>query len=1100
MDYNPSSPIILGQEWVPARDVDLVFDEASNSFEVGHTFRLETDRQVNEGRFYINDFAYNVYADQGYTISIYEKGQEAASGPIQKVVIPCNGGMTTGGITFETPATNVATALWNPGRIRFAGLSFLATAGFTAFAPFFNVSDYEIPLDGKRILGTTLVTTYSIGRSLVGGSDSEPDPSLAIDFGITTDFYGAVVFPFNLTSIPIWPADGRFTRRDRFGNVSYFTGGSSDGGNAYPLTYDELLRFDSAAFGAGRCYPILSANHLGENPYEVHFYYMALEVYYCEETRVAYGTKVYNANTVPTGAETLYTWGANPIEMRTVGTAATNPILSEGEYTVTVTQANFGDNIEVTRGFGPHPELNSVRELYTLPSFEGVRINIPSPIDDSVLGETLTSEQIVEIPQLSLHTSGGTSLTELHAYGRQGAAQVWGSHTVIQDIDDNALAGVDTSYPWIRYYARRWGDTTIPLTVTYSDDPAATASITPDEFDELEEIVDGWKEVTLELETPAIVGTAAATNFTWSATDETAGNRWEILAAVAPALSGGVGDLFQLAPAASQLYAGTYLAPAGAGEELTWMPQGIGDEFVDTPGADDATDAVILISQQLPEVSGFAITTLCQPLTGIGQECGVDPCCIPTSVYFNQLSWDNQSVLGPVGYSYELQRRDEIDTDWATIMLAAADTGAGLVLPGTSGNIASTPDTAVLDIVGDLDLRVDATLDAWVTGVPSGANDYLLGKYDSSINQRSYVIRLSSTGQLQLLWSTDGTVVQTRTATEMPVPYNGRLAVRATLDVNNGAAGHTVTFYTGPTIMGPWLQLGSQVVTAGVTSIHSGTAALIVGAIDAGAAGLPPGTFHAAQVRSGIDGTIVANPDFTAQPTGTTSFVDSAGRTWTVSGSVAEIVNGTVASFNDFEARVGIESEYQIRIVDDYGFYGDWSTTLTETISAPGVVIGCLDEGHLLIFTSNENQCGDYTLAYSTTWEAGARVEEDFVFPEAGFTQLQPMYDRDYFTAFRPSERGGEQFTRTLLVQAAAISAPTLGDFQSLRDMAWDNVNYVCVRDEDGNRWFANVVVPGGRVMRNRRLYMAPVQIRQVTDVPTPVSPTDCSSLGEECE
>ena len=46
----------------------------------------------------------------------------------------------------------------------------------------------------------------------------------------------------------------------------------------------------------------------------------------------------------------------------------------------------------------------------------------------------------------------------------------------------------------------------------------------------------------------------------------------------------------------------------------------------------------------------------------------------------------------------------------------------------------------------------------------------------------------------------------------------------------------------------------------------------------------------AAQVRNGIGGTVVANPDFTAQTNGTTSFVDGAGRVTEGSSSNAWIV------------------------------------------------------------------------------------------------------------------------------------------------------------------------------------------------------------------
>jgi hypothetical protein len=127
-------------------------------------------------------------------------------------------------------------------------------------------------------------------------------------------------------------------------------------------------------------------------------------------------------------------------------------------------------------------------------------------------------------------------------------------------------------------------------------------------------------------------------------------------------------------------------------------------------------------------------------------------------------------------------------------------------------------------------------------------------------------------------------------------------------------------------------------------------------------------------------------------------------------------------------------------------------------------------------------------LAYSNAWEGS--VNEEFTFPEATFVQLQAMYNKDFFTAFRPLERGGERFSRTVLVQAAAIAPPTLADFTSLRDMAWDSVNYICVRDQEGNRWFATILVPSGKVQHFRRIYMAEVEVIEVTDTPTPVDPS----------
>ena len=69
----------------------------------------------------------------------------------------------------------------------------------------------------------------------------------------------------------------------------------------------------------------------------------------------------------------------------------------------------------------------------------------------------------------------------------------------------------------------------------------------------------------------------------------------------------------------------------------------------------------------------------------------------------------------------------------------------------------------------------------------------------------------SSGGFLQLQWvRTSATITRTSTAA---IPA-GHTAFRATLDVDNGAAGHTVVFYTAANWGDPWVQLGATVVTA----------------------------------------------------------------------------------------------------------------------------------------------------------------------------------------------------------------------------------------------------------------------------------------------
>lgn len=223
---------------------------------------------------------------------------------------------------------------------------------------------------------------------------------------------------------------------------------------------------------------------------------------------------------------------------------------------------------------------------------------------------------------------------------------------------------------------------------------------------------------------------------------------------------------------------------------------------------------------------------------------------------------------------------------------------SGLRTLGTTGSYASTPDAAALDITGDIDLRVDFTPAVW----PPPFDWTLIGKYGDTGNQRSYRLDVTTAGILRITWSTDGTGNTSMSSTiAAPIAAGRRLAVRATLDVNNGASGKTAVFYIAGELDEAWSQLGAAVTTAGTTSIFSGTAALEVGARNVGASGAANVWVWAAQVRNGIDGTIAATPRFNSRPLGTGPFADSAGRTWSVNGTAA------YANWDFFDIAVGGE-------------------------------------------------------------------------------------------------------------------------------------------------------------------------------------------------
>lgn len=207
-----------------------------------------------------------------------------------------------------------------------------------------------------------------------------------------------------------------------------------------------------------------------------------------------------------------------------------------------------------------------------------------------------------------------------------------------------------------------------------------------------------------------------------------------------------------------------------------------------------------------------------------------------------------------------------------------------LGLDGDPTSKITTPDAAALDIVGDIDIRVDLFLANWRESL--GVN--FIGKYEITSDQRSWAFGLATDGTLFFRWSTNGTLANTiEEFSTLPVraPGSGRQAVRVTLDVNNGASGYDLNFYYGDTVDGPWTQLGTEIVGGATTSIFSSTAIVELGDVEDLTFNSVTGRIYEAKILSGIAGSEVANPDFTVQVAGDNSFADAAGRTWTVAGN-----------------------------------------------------------------------------------------------------------------------------------------------------------------------------------------------------------------------
>lgn len=887
-NYNPRAPWVLGEEWVGIRDEDLVYAPSTSTTERGHGFTLTTSRQISTARFYLHDIPPDDTGNQNCHINVYTRGQEALSGPIREVIIPCQGGAVTGtALKTETAATTaaaVAASLAIPADGKVLRATYNAGASAGAVNLSFATQDYSQLLNGKRILSVELLYTGSVqdfnANSLPVAFVRPPDQQFfnmthiatkgnsaaagRLNGFIPSFFSGGTNSLAELATAPD-PATGVFKMNDV--GVVDFGGGDRTVPVALGTpswSYTSLQNLDNRA--ADPSFIVYTAQVptttiTGLNQARIDIEYMALRVTYVEETRVAIGSR----------AITAYAQGLNSVPVIHPQTLVASPTLAAGDYTVTLNFVSSGDLAYGQQTVGAFPKLNALRELYTIPTHPGYTVNIPFPLHDHV-GDTFTRSTTSIIPQLSLHTTGGP-ITEPHVYGRQAAAQVYGSITATQVIYDDA-AGVTASYPQVRYYARRFPGTTQPLVLT-GVTPTITGSsvsLSVSAFDALPELVDGWKEVTLRFGTPPSMGTLATDpQWRWSATGEVAGSRWEVLGVVAPTISGVVANEYlSPAPTSESLAAGTYQPVAGSATNLTWMPQGISGPFVSGAAADTTADAALMFSQDPPTITGVTITPSSQALTGF-TECGRGPCCIPSALAYNRVTWSPSSLPVSAFGAYELQRLDQIGNVWETIML--------------STNIA-------------------------VTG------------------------------------------------------------------------------------------------------------------------------------------------------------------------------------FNDYEARVGLTSSYQVRQRNVLLFNGAWSVTGTGTITAPGVTMpSCgTNKRGVLTFTSNASQAGTYNLAYAMVWDDDFPAEQ-FDFIEAGGVQVTQYLDRDYQIAFHGTERGGESFTRELVTANAAVALPRLANFRSLRDMAWADLPYVCVRDDLGDRWYATVIVPSGVVRRNRRLYNATITVVEVTGVPAQVNP-----------
>lgn len=208
-------------------------------------------------------------------------------------------------------------------------------------------------------------------------------------------------------------------------------------------------------------------------------------------------------------------------------------------------------------------------------------------------------------------------------------------------------------------------------------------------------------------------------------------------------------------------------------------------------------------------------------------------------------------------------------------------------LPGTSNRITSNSG-ASFDVT-DLDVWSEIVSDDWT---PSTA--VALIERMGADPTRCFQLLLNTAGTVSLIWYPTGSAASAITRTTSTtieaasgVAASGAVAVRATLDVDDGAGNHVVTFYYQlGGFDGTWT-LWQTITTAGTTSLPSVSRVIELGGAGAGA-GTVPVAIRKARLHASIGGAVRA--DFDAALCGQSGYTDavgSVGAAWTVARSTS---------------------------------------------------------------------------------------------------------------------------------------------------------------------------------------------------------------------
>lgn len=207
----------------------------------------------------------------------------------------------------------------------------------------------------------------------------------------------------------------------------------------------------------------------------------------------------------------------------------------------------------------------------------------------------------------------------------------------------------------------------------------------------------------------------------------------------------------------------------------------------------------------------------------------------------------------------------------------------GVALTGSAGSYIRTADRAELDFSTDIEVVMRLEVTDWT----KTAAQTLVGRYFTATNDRLWRFYVAAnTGAVGLSASTDGTSANLRTVVVTPSAAfadNVMGWLRMRLDLTNGSnsvGSVDIADDAGNNIEpSSWTANGTNTGNT-ISGVHTGTAALEIGAFNNDGAERLAGVVARCIVRSGFDGTVVA--DFNSELAGPTGYTDAYGNAWAI--------------------------------------------------------------------------------------------------------------------------------------------------------------------------------------------------------------------------